>query len=143
MTDRSFLGPFPREKRFIYSLNMKVIQEVLWPLFGTFVLLAFLDVTTTLFAFTSGSFVELNPYAAKLFSLKFLGFVFAYFVKYVPGIPLFYIVTLKRDHGKHDFEVRLLKFTALVVLIGADTFLGYLVFANNLPALISGLGLAK
>jgi hypothetical protein len=66
--------------------------------------------------------------------------VFAYFVKYVPAIPLLYIVALKDGRGKHEFDVRLLKFTAMVVLFGADIFFGYLVFVNNLPNLLSVIG---
>lgn len=135
--------PFPRERDFIYGLDNGLIQRLLWPLFGLFVVLAFADITTTLLAFTGGSgFVELNPFASELFHLKFEGFLLAYFMKYLAAIPLFFMITLKNKDGKHEFEVRLLKFTAFVVLVGADVYLGFIVLANNLPALVSSLWLS-
>ena len=135
---RDFFGPFPRERRFIYSLDIALIQRLLWPLFAVFVILAFADVLTTLLAFSIGiGFVERNPYASEFFRLGFAGFLLAYIAKYVPAVPLLYMIKLEDKTGKHDFEVRLLKFTALVVLVGTDVYLGYIVLANNLPNLLA------
>ena len=138
---RGFFGPFPRERRFIYSLDIALIQRLLWPLFAVFVILAFADVLTTLLAFSVGTgFVEYNPYASEFFRLGFAGFILAYIAKYVPAVPLLYMITLKDRTGRHDFEVRLLKFTALVVLVGADIYVGYIVLGNNIPALLGHPG---
>lgn len=38
-----------------------------------------------------------------------------------------------------DFQVRLVKFAAFVVLIGADIYLGAIVLGNNLPLLFRSL----
>ena len=138
---KKFFRPLPGERKFIYGLNMKLIQRLLWPLFAVFLLLAFADVLTTLIAFASGGgFVELNPFASRLFQLKLPGFILAYFMKYLAAIPLFYMISLKEQMGERGFEVRLLKFTALVVLVGADIYLGCIVLVNNLPSLLAASG---
>ena len=135
MAERIF-RPFPREERFFNSLNLELIQRVLWPLLAAFILLSFSDTLTTLVAYaSSGAFIEFNPFAARLFQLGFRGFLFAYAAKFVPVVPLFYISAINGQSYRHDFQVRLLKFTAMVVLLGADIYLGYIVLGNNLPNL--------
>lgn len=137
---RALFRPFPREERFINSLNIGLIQRLLWPLLGVFLLLSFSDTLTTPLAYASaGGFVELNPFAARMFQLGFWGFLFAYAAKYVPAVPLFYISAIRTQNGRYGFQVRLLKFTAMVVLLGGDVYLGSIVLGNNLPNLLRWL----
>ncbi|MDG6899619.1 MAG: hypothetical protein JRN59_00180 [Nitrososphaerota archaeon] len=130
-------GPFDREKRFMESLDLRLIQKALWPLLILFVLLSFSDTLTTLLAAASGQgFVEFNPIASRFFQLGFAGFMLAYLLKFVPVVPLFYMVWCRREDPKDDFQIRLLKFTAFVVLVAADIGLGAIVIGNNLPLLL-------
>lgn len=129
--------PFERERRFVASLNLGLIQKALWPLFGGFILLGFADALTTMVATSlSSRFVELNPLGAGLFRLGLGGFILAYVFKVIPGVPLLYIIVLPSELPVGDFQVRLLKFMALVVLIGADVYQGAIVFGNNVPQLL-------
>ncbi len=130
-------GPFERERRFMESLNLRMIQRALWPLLALFVLLGFSDTLTTLLAAAFGpGFVEFNPFASRFFQLGFAGFMLAYLLKFVPVVPLAYMVGLKRRDPRYDFQVRLLKFAAFVVLVAADIGLGAIVLGNNLPLLL-------
>ncbi|MDG6987644.1 MAG: hypothetical protein JRN71_07760, partial [Nitrososphaerota archaeon] len=72
-------------------------------------------------------------------SLGLVGFMLAYLLKFVVIVPLFYMVALRRSDPKDDFQVRLLKFTAFVVLVAADLGLGAIVLGNNVPLLLSHL----
>ena len=131
------LTPFERERRFMERLNLDLIQKLLWPLLGAFILLGFSDIITTLLALASSpGFVELNPLATKLFELRFNGFLLAYALKVLPAVPLLYMVAVRTGYAADDFQVRLLKFTAMVVLMGADIYLGTIVLGNNLPQLL-------
>ena len=119
------------------SFNLNLMQKVLWPLLIVFVLLNFSDVLTTLAAAASlNGFVEFNPLGARLLKLGFSGFMLAYLSKFVIIVPLFYMVGVHRSDPKVDFQVRLLKFTALVVLAALDIGFGAIVIGNNLPLLI-------
>ncbi len=132
--------PFDRERRFVSALDIHWIQRALWPLLATFVILNFSDALTTLFAAAMAEgFVELNPLGAQLFRLGLEGFMLAYLLKFVVIVPLFYMVALRRSDPKDDFQVRLLKFTAFVVLVAADLGLGAIVLGNNVPLLLSHL----
>ena len=134
-------GPFERERRFMESLNLGLIQKALWPLLAVFILLGFSDILTTLLAAAFGAgFVEFNPIGSRLFQLGFTGFMLAYLLKFVPVVPLAYMVGLKRNDPRYDFQVRLLKFTAFVVLVAADIGLGAIVLGNNLPLLLGRVG---
>ena len=104
-------------------------------------ILNFSDALTTLFAAAMAEgFVELNPLGAQLFRLGLEGFMLAYLLKFVVIVPLFYMVALRRSDPKDDFQVRLLKFTAFVVLVAADIGLGAIVVGNNLPLLLGRAG---
>lgn len=130
-------GPFERERRFMESLNLRIIQRALWPLLALFVLLGFSDTLTTLLAAAFGpGFVEFNPIASRFFQLGFAGFMLAYLLKFVPVVPLAYMAGVRRRDPRYDFQVRLLKFTAFVVLVAADIGLGAIVLGNNLPLLL-------
>ena len=134
-------GPFERERRFMESLNLGLIQKALWPLLAVFILLGFYDTLTTLLAAAVGTgFVEFNPIGSRLFQLGFAGFMLAYLLKFVPVVPLSYMVGFKGKDPKDDFQVRLLKFTAFVVLVAADIGLGAIVIGNNLPLLLRAAG---
>ena len=122
------------------SLNLNMIQRLLWPLLSLFIIFSFSDTLTTLLAAASGSgFVEFNPIGSRLFQLGFAGFMLAYLLKFVPLVPLCYMVAFRRSDPKDDFQVRLLKFTAFVVLTAADIGLGAIVLGNNVPVLLSHL----
>jgi hypothetical protein len=138
---RRLFSPFERERRFVSSLDMEFIQRALWPLLAAFILLNFWDVMTTLFAAVmSAGFVELNPLGAALFRRGFEGFMAAYLLKFVPVVPLFYLTAL-RPGGKDDFQYRLLKYMAFIVLVCADVILGAIVVGNNLPLLLRAAGI--
>lgn len=134
------LTPLERERKFMAKLNIGLIQRALWPLLVAFILLNFSDVMTTLFAAESfPGFVEFNSLGADLFKLGFTGFMLAYLLKFVPAVPLIYMVGLHREDPEDDFQVRLLKFAALIVLVSTDIYLGAIVFGNNLPLLIKAM----
>jgi hypothetical protein len=128
-----------RDREFIMSLNMEVMNKLLLPLFVAYLCLDFLDVYSTLLALNTGQFGELNPIASTLFSLHFGGFLVAMLFKYLPAIPLFYLVFARDKHNRHPFEIRLVRFCAVVTLIAADSLLSYVVAWNNIPTLIAFL----
>lgn len=129
--------PFDRERKFVASLNMSLLQKALWPLLAAFVLLGFSDTVTTVVAsLSSHGFVELNRLGSALFGRGFGGFFAAYLLKFVPVAPLFYMVAVRTRNPKDEFQVRLLKFAALVVLVFSDAYLGVIVLGNNLPQLL-------
>jgi len=127
-----------RDRQFIMSLNLGFLNKVLLPLFAAFLCLDFLDVYSTLLAISAAlSFHELNPIASDLFSMRFNGFLIAIAFKYLPAIPFFYMVFARDPKGHHPFELRLMRFVALVALVAADVYLGYVVAWNNFPTLLS------
>src|SRR5713226_4358869 len=90
---RRFTAAQERDRDFILGINLKTINNILWPLYVGFICLEFLDVYSTLVALSQGQlFMELNPIAGTLFSLKFIGFLLALALTYLPAIPLFYLV---------------------------------------------------
>lgn len=129
-----------RDRAFIMSLNLSLIEKALIPLYVAFLCLDFLDVYSTLLALKATiDFRELNPIASTLFSLRFDGFLIAMVLKYLPAIPLFYLVFVKDPENKHPFDLRLVRFVALVALVAIDLYLGYIVAWNNIPTLMSFL----
>ncbi len=129
-----------RDRRLVLSLNLKVLNDLLWPLFIGFLCLNFLDLYSTTLAMKSGPlFQERNPIAATLFALQFRGFLVAMVLKYLPAIPLFYLVFLKDPLELHHYETRLVKFAALCALCAADILLLYIVGINNIPILVWSL----
>ena len=128
-----------RDRQFIMSLNIDFMNKLLLPLFIAYLCLDFLDVYSTLLALSTGLFGELNPIASTLFSLHFGGFLLAVTFKYLPAIPLFYLVFARDKYDRHPFQIRLVRFSAIVALIAADGLLGYVVAWNNIPTLISFL----
>src|SRR5439155_25625894 len=102
---RRFTAARERDRDFILGLNLKTINSILWPLFVGFLCLEFLDVYSTLIALSQGQFfMELNPIAGTLFSLKFIGFLLALVLKYLPAIPLFYLVFVGYKLEFHPYE---------------------------------------
>jgi len=133
---RRFTTARESDRDFILGLNLKTVNNILWPLLVGFVCLEFLDVYSTLIALSQGQFfMELNPIAGTLFSMKFVGFLLALALKYLPTIPLFYLVFAGDKFETHPYEIRLVKFVALVSLVAADSLLLYIVALNNLPLL--------
>src|SRR5271154_396038 len=117
-----------RDREFIMSLSLSFLDKVLAPLYVAFLCLDFLDVYSTLLAMRSTfDFHELNPIASALFSMRFDGFLIAIVLKYLPAIPLFYLVYARDTHNDHPFEIRLVRFVALVSLVAGDLMLGYIV----------------
>lgn len=132
----SFKEAEARDRKFISELNVQLLNNFLWPLYIAFICLNFLDVYSTLLAMNTGAqFRELNPIAAVLFGLQFHGFLTATAFKYLPAIPLFYIVFAKDSPNRHALEIRVVKFAALVALVAADLLLVYVVGINNIPEL--------
>ena len=82
----------------------------------------------------------MNPIASALFSMKFEGFLIAVVFKYLPAIPLFFLVFVRDPSGTHPFQIRMLRFVGLVSLVAADGVLGYIVAWNNIPTLLSLFG---
>src|ERR1700741_684804 len=109
-----------RDTRFIMSLNISFMEKLLLPLYVAYLCLDFLDVYSTLLAMRSDLFQELNPIASALFSLRFEGFLIAIAFKYLPAIPLFFLVFVKDPHNRHPMEIRLVRFAALVALVAVD-----------------------
>ena len=127
-----------RDRQFIMSLNLAFLDGVLPPLYVAFLCLDFLDVYSTLLAIRSSlAFRELNPIASALFSMHFSGFLIAVVFKYLPAIPLFYVVFANDASGQNAFQIRLLRFIGLVVLVAVDGLLSYVVAWNNIPALLA------
>ena len=130
-----------RDRLFIMSLSLNFLDKVLGPLYAVFLCLDFLDVYSTLMAMRSSfDFRELNPIASALFSMRFEGFLIAIALKYLPAIPLFYLIYAKDPDDQHPFEIRLVRFVGLVALVAADGLLGYIVAWNNIPTLLSLFG---
>ncbi len=129
---------YERDRRWIMQFNLVTLEKIAWPLFIGFVCLNFLDVYATVLAFNYGPlFHEQNPLAASLFSRQFLGYLLALVFKYLPMIPLFYIVFIQDKWGRHEVQIRTLKLAAVVTLAGADTLLFYVVGVHNLQALLA------
>jgi len=119
------------------QFDLATLQKFAWPLLVGFICLNFLDVYTTTLAFNFGPlFHEENPLAAALFDQRFQGYLIALLFKYLPMIPLFYIVFVQDKGGKHAMQVRMLKLAAVVALAGADVLLFYVVGINNLQAIL-------
>ncbi len=129
-----------RDKEFISQLNLRFMDNLLWPLYVAFVCLNFLDIYSTLLAMNATSaFRELNPIAAVLFGLHFHGFLMATFFKYLPAIPLFYVTFANDRLDIHAFELRMVKFAGICALFAADILLVYVVGVNNVPTLVTFL----
>lgn len=129
---------YERDKKWIMQFELSTLQRFAWPLFIGFVCLNFLDVYTTTLAFNFGPlFHEENPLAAALFDKQFQGYVVALVLKYLPILPLFYLVFVQDRQGRHAMQVRVLKLAAVVALAGADILLLYVVGINNLHALLA------
>lgn len=129
---------YERDKRWMMQFDLGTLQNFAWPLFIGFVCLTFLDVYTTTLAFNFGPlFHEENPLAAALFDWRFQGYLLALAFKYLPMVPLFYIVFLQERGGKNALQIRMLKLAAVIALAGADILLFYVVGVNNLQALLA------
>jgi hypothetical protein len=124
----------------VLSLDLSILNDLLWPLFIGFLCLNFLDVYSTVLAVKTGPvFQEHNPIAAALFTMQFRGFLVAMVLKYLPAVPLFYLVFLKDPLDLHRYETRMVKFAALCALCAADILLLYIVGINNIPILVGSL----
>ncbi|MDE1854205.1 MAG: hypothetical protein KGI38_10750 [Thaumarchaeota archaeon] len=129
---------YERDRRWIMQFDLATLEKFAWPLFVGFICLNFLDVYATALAFNYGPlFHEQNPLAAALFDRQFQGYMLALLFKYLPMLPLFYIVFVKDRGGAYEVQVRTLKLAAVVTLAGADILLFYVVGIHNLQALLS------
>ncbi len=118
------------------SFDRLKLNGRLMVLLSVFIALNCLDALTTLVAINAGpGFVELNPIAASLFHLNFLGFVAALVLKYMPIVPLAY-ATYVGESSSRPLAIRIVKVSAFVALVAADIF--YLVVVgSNLKTLAS------
>lgn len=124
-----------RETKFLMTFDMDKVNQRLLILFSVFVTLTFLDVLTTLVALSLHPvFVELNPIASGLFRLDFPGFLAALALKYVPIIPMFYVVFLAPG-GMRAVPFRAVKIAGLVALVGANLFYVGVVGSNSVNLL--------
>jgi hypothetical protein len=129
---------YARDREWIMRFDVGTLEKFAWPLFIGFLCLNFLDVYTTTLAFNFGPlFHEENPLAAALFNLQFQGYLLALLFKYLPTIPLFYIVFVKDGSRKHELQIRMLKLAGVIALVGADLLLLYIVGINNIGAFMS------
>jgi Domain of unknown function (DUF5658) len=132
-----FREVYERDRQWIMGLNMSVMNDLLWPLFIAYLCLNFLDVYMTTLAMNFGPlFHELNPLAAALFDRQFQGYLLALTLKYLPVIPIFYVVFATDRDGSHPFGLRIVKFSVLIALIGANALLFYVVGIHNLESLL-------
>jgi len=128
---------YERDRRWIMQFDVVTMDKFLWPLLVAFICLNFLDVYSTILAMTYGPlFHEQNPLASMLFSQKFQGYLTALVFKYLPLVPMFYIVFATDKSGRHEVQIRLVKFTAVVALTGANILLFYVVGIHNLQSLL-------
>jgi Domain of unknown function (DUF5658) len=128
---------YERDKKWILGLDTKLLNDFLFPLFIAYICLNFLDVYMTTLAMSFGPvFHEENPVAAALFDSSFRGYLLAIVLKYAPVLPIFYVVFSDNRSADHQFGMKLLKFSVLVALAGADLFLFYVVGVHNLVALM-------
>jgi len=125
-----------RETRFLMSFDISKLNRRLLVLLTVFIVLNFLDALTTLIAIRAGpNFVELNPIAADLFHLSFLGFLAALLLKYIPVIPLAY-GSFVGESSSRPLAIRIVKVSVFVALVAADIF--YLaVVISNLKTLVA------
>ncbi len=122
------------------QFDLSILQNFAWPLFIGFLCLNFLDVYTTTLAFNFGPlFHEENPLAAALFDRQFQGYLLALIFKYLPILPLFYLVFVQDRREKHQLQLRIVKLAAVIALAAADLFLLYVVGINNLHALLAAV----
>ena len=135
---RNYREAYARDRKWIMSLDLTLMNKIIWPLFVAFICLSFLDIYTTTLALNFAPlFYEQNPIASALFDKRFDGYLAALAWKYLPVIPLFYIVFVKDTEGRHQVGIRTVKFSALIALIGVDLLLFYIVGINNITALLN------
>ena len=129
---------YDRDRKWMMQFDLGTLEKFAWPLFIGFICLNFLDVYTTTLAMNFGPlFHEENPLAAAFFDRQFQGYLLALAFKYLPMIPLFFIVFVQDRSGKYALQIRMLKLAAVIALAAADIILFYVVGINNLHALLS------
>ena len=132
-----FAGVYQRDQEWMMRFDLGILTKMIWPLFVGFICLNFLDVYTTTLAMNFGSlFHEENPIAKAMFDRQFQGYLLALAFKYLPVIPLFYIVFVGDGQGRHPLGIRVVKFTALIALTGSDILLLYVVGVHNIMSLL-------
>jgi len=127
------------DKKWLYRLDLRLMNRILLGLYCLFVALSALDIQSTLIAMYAfpDSFHELNRLAAPLFGSGILGFIFASIVlKVIPAIALLYLLFLKENTHTRPYKVSPAKLAAIVALIIVDLFYGYVVLFQNIPLLV-------
>jgi len=120
-----------RETKYLMSFDVTRLSNTLLVLLSLFIALNFFDALTTLLAIHAGpAFVELNPIAAGLFHLDFVGFATALALKYIPLVPLVYATFLPAT-SEHTIALRVVKVSAFVALVAADLFYIAVVGSNS------------
>lgn len=132
-----FREVYERDRQWILQFDLKQLNDFIWPLFIAYLCLNFLDVYMTTLAMNFGPiFTEQNPLAAALFSRQFQGYLFALAFKYLPVLPIFYVVFATDPKNEHPFGLRLVKFSILVALVGMNAVLFYIVGVHNLESFL-------
>ena len=77
-----------RDKKWLASLDLSKLDNILWPLYIAFICLNFLDLYTTSLALSNALvFQERNILAARLFAMNFQGFLFALLHQVRANVP--------------------------------------------------------
>jgi hypothetical protein len=105
----------------------------IWALIATFVLINALDYATTLYALSTGRYVELNSLVAGLLARP-LGPLIWLALKYIPLLPLAYMASWRSS--RYELAARVARLNALCVLIALNLVGFYVVFINNIPQLL-------
>ena len=119
-----------RDRRWLQAIPVERMERYLRPLLGPFIVLNSIDVLTTLVAMRSPAFRELNPVAATLFGLSLNGFAIAVILKCVPVLALVSIAYVKDRSNRHPIGIRIVKLSAIAVLVAGDLFYVVVVGSN-------------
>ena len=132
-----FRNTFSNSLQEIMHIETRWLNKLLGPFLNGFILLNFLDLTTTILALNSNTaFRELSPILASLVQYGFQGCLLATLYKFLPTIPLLYATYVQDRFTKYPLQLRLLKISALVALVTLNMIFFYIVVLNNIPLLM-------
>lgn len=114
----------------IMTVDLRWLEAWCLPLLVGLVCLMFLDVLSTLAALRNALFLEMNPLVARLFQMQYGGFLLALVLKYLPLFPIAFIVGMHDKAGYAD-QMRVLKVSVFIALIGADVFYSTITVSNT------------
>jgi len=127
---------YERDKQLVTSVDIHQLNR--WILTSVSILgvFFFLDVTTTLFAFsTMSGFVEMNIIVSRLFEKGYTGFLWALALKYYPLLPVALVIYLNPHGTRFDLQIRVAKVGVLTGLTAAN-FIYVFIVSHNLALLL-------